>query len=61
MSNQSVRGHAFDVSARDLSDAATIYKDTLAARGLAATCLDDLEAGVAKLEATMIRGERSSA
>jgi len=55
-----VRGHAFDVSARDLSDAATIYKDTLAARGLAATFLDDLEAGVAKLEATMIRGERSS-
>jgi len=40
----------FHASARGMADTATVHKDTLVAHGLPATHLDDLEAGIVKLE-----------
>jgi hypothetical protein len=59
MPKQSVRGQAFNVSARGMADAATIHKDTLVAHGLPSTFLDDLKAGVDKLETSMSEREKS--
>ena len=53
MPRQSVRGQAFIASARGMADAATVHKDTLVAHGLPATHLDDLRAGIVKLEASI--------
>src|SRR5690349_5691245 len=61
MPKQSVRGQAFNVSARGMADAATIHKDALVAHGLPSTFLDDLKAGVGKLETSMSEREKSRA
>jgi len=45
----------FRCDARATADTATIHKDTLAAHGLQVAFLDDLEAGVAKLETSALQ------
>jgi hypothetical protein len=47
MPKRTVRGQAFNASARGMADAATIHKDTLVAHGLPSTFLDDLRGGIA--------------
>lgn len=58
MPKQAVRGQGFIASARGMADAATIHKDTLVAHGLPSTFLEDLKAGIAKLEASMSDREK---
>ena len=50
MSRQSVCDQAFIANARPMADAATVHNDPLVEHGLSATRLDDLEAGIVKLE-----------
>jgi len=51
----------FRASARGMADAATVHKDTLVVHGLPATHLDDLEAGIVKLETSISDREKGRA
>lgn len=59
MPKRKVVGPAFIASAKGMAHAATIHKDTLIEEGLPATFLDDLEAGIAKLELSMSEREKN--
>jgi hypothetical protein len=59
MPKPAVHGPAFLASARGMADAATIHHDTLVAHGLPTTFLDDLNAGIAKLEGSLSDREKS--
>jgi hypothetical protein len=53
MPKTTLKGQAFAASVKGMADAATIHKDTLLANGLPSTFLEDLHAGLAKLESSL--------
>jgi hypothetical protein len=59
MPSKSVRGQAFIASAKGMSEAATIHKDTLVGHGLPPTFLDDLNTGIANLVTSQSDREKS--
>jgi len=59
MPKQAVRGQAFTASASGMADAATIHKDTLVGHGLPPTFLDDLKAGITKLQTSLSDRDKS--
>ena len=61
MPKQEVRGQAFIASASGMADAAAIHKDTLVGHGLPPTFLDDLKAGIAKLQTSLSDRDKSRA
>ena len=59
MPRQRLGGPAFAASARGMAEAAALHKDTLIARGLPADFLEQFEAGVSQLEASVAGREKS--
>ena len=59
MPKQQLGGPAFAASARGMAEAAAVHKDTLIQRGLPADFLEQFEAGVAQLEASVAGRDKS--